>query len=149
MAVLTRVPFHGPASSGRLFDRFFDEAFRPQWGVREAGETARPAAVDMYETDEEVVLSALLPGVDPEKVEVSIEDGRLTIHAHRPELGENGGTRWLRHELYNGDYARTVALPKGVDGDKAEASYSAGIMNIRIPKSAESKPRHIKVARAS
>lgn len=145
MAILTRVPTRRSLHLNGVFDRLLNETSLPQSFHWDTSESARSAALNMYETDDDVVLTMPLPGINPDAIDMSIVDRVLNIRAASQPAEETGTTKWLCRELYSGDYARTIALPPGIDGDKAEANYEAGIISIRIPKTPESKPRQIKV----
>ena len=114
---------------------------------RASGAAARSAifpAVNLYETPDSYVLSAELPGLRSEDIEVTLERDRLTL----------SGTRRIEHpkdaslhrvERRAGSFRRAVQLPKEVDGEKVEASYRNGVLRVRIPKAPEHQPRRITV----
>ncbi len=122
-------------------DRWFGGFFRP---VRRTAFTGR-LGLDAYETPEELVVQADLPGANPKDVDITIENRRLTIRAHREQHEEDKDARWVTQELDRGEYARSVLLPETVDGDRANASFEHGVLTLRIPKRETAKPRRIKV----
>jgi len=120
----------------QMFDDFFDGDmmnFTP--------------AVNVSETKDHVLVETPLAGIDPSKVSVEIEDNVLKISGNvesSTEVDEKE-KHYYRKEIRSGSFYRAVALPKSVEGTKAEASYKKGILTISIPKSEEAKPRTIKI----
>ncbi len=95
--------------------------------------------VDVYEKDNNVVVEAELPGIDPEKVEVSVADNVLVLKGdseHKTEVDEKG---FYRKEVRRGSFYRQVSLPARVEGEKAEADYDKGVLKVTIPKLSEAK----------
>lgn len=104
-------------------------------------------AVNVSETKDSVVVETPLAGIDPAKVEIEIEDNVLKISGSvesSTEVDEQE-KHYYRKEIRSGSFYRAVALPKSVEGDKAEAAYKQGILTITIPKSEQAKPRTIKI----
>src|SRR5262245_7097187 len=122
------------------FDRFFDEAFRG-FGLP-TGQEARSFAprVDVTESDEAYTVRADLPGLEEKDIQVSLEEGVLTIqgqHETEKEQDEKG-VRWV--ERAKGSFHRAIALPAEVDTDKVAASYKQGVLTVTLPKRPEPKP---------
>jgi HSP20 family protein len=116
------------------------------WPAQDGESLARTLPVNIYDTPDELVVRADLPGVSPDDVEITIEQGRLSIKATRARSTEEAdGTRWLRHELWAGDYARVITLPKTAEADKVSANCEHGVLTLSIPKAETAKPRQIKV----
>lgn len=123
------------------FSRFFDDWYRPAL-VLEEGDWMPPA--DISETDDAFILTADLPGIDMKEVEITYMDGVLTFKGERK--GESGeGMEKTCSERYSGPFHRSFHIPKGVDGDKIDATYKDGVLRIFIPKSKESRMRKIEV----
>jgi HSP20 family protein len=130
-----------PGALGRFegFDRMFEEwmkAFpfrgRGLWGRDWAG--GEMIRVDEYQDNGTLVVRAELPGVDPAKdVEVTVEDGMLTITAERREEDKKEEKGYVRQELRYGSFSRTLTLPEGVSEADIKASYKDGILEIRVP----------------
>ncbi|RVW04364.1 Hsp20/alpha crystallin family protein [Rhodococcus xishaensis] len=121
-----------------LFDAFPVTGFRPPFG----GNLIR--VEDRVESDK-YTLRAELPGLDPEDINVSIEDGRLTIEAERTEEKSEGG----RSEFTYGSFSRAVTLPAGADEDAVDANYSKGILEVTVGMSAKGAgAKHIDVKSA-
>jgi len=103
-------------------------------------------AVDMYETDDSVVVKAAIPGMKAEDIEVSVTGDTLTIRAETKEETEVKRESYLRRERRFGSCCRSVTLPGGLEADKAEADYTDGVLTLTFPKAEEVKPKSIKVA---
>ena len=105
-------------------------------------------AVDVYETENAFVVEADLPGVHQENVEISFEQGTLTIRGTRAptlQAPEKSELRVYSVERLSGAFARTVRLPDYVDGEKIEARYSNGVLTVTIPKAPSALPRKIAI----
>ncbi len=102
-------------------------------------------AVDMYETDESVVVKSEIPGVKAEEIEVSVTGDTLTIKAETKEEEEISRENYLRRERRYGSYCRSVTLPGGLETEKADADYTDGVLTLTFPKAEEVKPKSIKV----
>lgn len=102
-------------------------------------------AVNLYETGETYVLTAELPGVNPDAIEVSVEGTTVTLGGERKIDYGNGGTSAHRLERQSGRFRRAFELPVSVDPDKVEAIHRNGVLMLRLPKAAEHRPRQISV----
>ena len=99
--------------------------------------------LDAYATEDAFVLSAYLPGVDPDAVEITFEGEELAIRglfAPQPE-----GVEYLKRELYHGGFERRLAFNVPVNADGIEATYELGVLTLRVPKAEAIKPKQIKV----
>jgi HSP20 family protein len=103
-------------------------------------------AVDMYETDDSVIVSTAIPGMKAEDIEVSVTGDTLTIKAETKEDSEIERENYLRRERRFGSCCRSITLPGGLEADKAEADYTDGILTLTFPKAEETKPKSIKVS---
>jgi HSP20 family protein len=126
----------------RDFDRIVRRAFSPSTLTSGFAGTALP--MDTVRRDGEVVLRFDVPGVDPEKIDVTVDRGVLTISATREETKTEGDQPVVR-ERYHGNVTRRVRLSDNLDAEKIEASNSNGVLEIRIPVREEAKPRKIEV----
>lgn len=101
-------------------------------------------AVDIYETAEDYVVMAEMPGCDPNGIDVQYENGELSIHGRvaRREIPQTG---WLAREYEIGDYARTFNVTESIETDRISADYEHGILTLRLPKVEQAKPRKIEV----
>jgi len=150
-SIVRWTPVNNMVSMRRTMDRLFDESFvRPyRPGVNSGyGVSMARLPIDLYESEDELILKAHLPGINPEDVEITIEDGDLLIKAELRSdaaLDEAEDWSWYRHELYHGSVGRRISLPTLVQTDKIEATFSNGELTLVLPKAEEVKPRNIKV----
>lgn len=138
----------------REIDRLFEDAFggnAPGSGRTSAqgGQTFTPA-VDAREEEREITLHMDLPGVRPEDVELSVENGLLTVrgqrHQHRKE-GQEGRYQFVERSY--GSFFRQFHLPQGVDESQISADFNHGELTIRIPKPAQPQPRRIQIGHSA
>src|SRR5215208_200161 len=102
-------------------------------------------AVDVWETEQELVYAFDLPGIPEEEISVEVDDGSLTVSAQREKTVETDGDRFYRFERRYGSFTRTVALPQGVNEEQIQAKYDHGVLEIHVPKPEQSKPRRIAI----
>jgi HSP20 family protein len=102
-------------------------------------------AVDVWETEEELVLSFDLPGIEEEKISVEVDDSVLTVSGEREKTDEYSGERFYRFERRYGTFQRSVTLPAGADESKIKAAYTNGVLEVRVPKPEEAKPKRIQI----
>lgn len=121
----------------RDIDRFFEE---DMWN----GANFTPA-VDVYQDRDNVIVETPLAGIDPEKVDITVENDVLTISGHTEEKKEVKREDYYRKEVREGSFSRSVILPMSVKADMAEASSDKGMLKIVIPKAEEVKPKKIAV----
>jgi HSP20 family protein len=95
---------------------------------------------------DELVVEAALPGVRPDDVEITIENGTLTIRGQSSSERKEGEGDYLVQEIRRGDFSRSVTLPSGLEPDKATASFDNGVLTLRVPKAEQVKPRQIRIA---
>jgi HSP20 family protein len=124
----------------RLFNTVFD-------GPTPSGSTLRRwmPAMDLLESGDDFVLRADLPGMSEEDVAIELEDSTLTISGERKTEHESGGDGYFRVERATGSFSRSLTLPKGVDPEAVSARFDRGVLEVRIPKPAERKPRRISI----
>jgi HSP20 family protein len=127
------------------FDRLFEDAFVSprQWGFPAGAANALP--LDIRSAPDALVVEAALPGIRPEDVEITVEDRTLTIRAEsRDERREQDGET-LVSEIRRGAVRRTITLPRGLETDKATATFENGVLHLSIPRADEVKPRQIQI----
>jgi len=127
----------------RLFNTFFES---PPPGHN--GPTARRwiPAMDLVETDDDFVLRADLPGMAEEDVNIELEDNILTISGERKAEHEERKEGYYRVERTSGAFSRSLTLPEGVDPEGVRASFDRGVLEIRIPKPEQRKPRKVSIS---
>jgi HSP20 family protein len=129
----------------QMLDRFFDEPFlnAPQlWGAR--GEGFMPA-LDVLEEENEYIVKASLPDVDPNDVEITLTDNVLTIRGQTKQETESEKKNYHVRERHFGTFTRQVSLPMAVESDKVEATTENGVLTLRLPKAEAVKPKRISV----
>jgi HSP20 family protein len=133
-------PWGGFGALRREMDELFD-----RFGALAPG-LARGAfpALNLYETDDAFVLTAEIPGVSPEELEVSLEGSTVTLRGER-RLASEEGASVHRSERTSGAFRRAIDLPVPIDGDKAEATHRLGVLTLRLPKAPEHRPRQVAV----
>ena len=125
-----------------MMDDFFsdDDFFMP---MRRASKLV--PAIDMYEDKDNVYVETALSGIDPEKVNITVEDDMLKLEGVSEHKSEVDDKNYYRKEIRAGHFIRTVALPKKVKVDETKAEYKDGILKITLPKSEDVKPKSVKV----
>ena len=127
------------------FDGLFGDFLRPRTAVGDAPGALVPA-VDVAETEHEYRIKAELPGVKKEDLDVTVQDGILTINAEtRYEDEEKKDGRVIRQERRYGKFVRSMRLGKDVDASKVKAEYKDGVLKLKLPKHDEVKPKKIAV----
>jgi HSP20 family protein len=145
MAIERWQPFTELMSLRQAMDRLFEDSFvRPSRTLAALGEPATPA-LDVYQTPNEVVVKAALPGLKPEDVNIDITGDTLTIKGETKAEQEIKRENYLYQERRYGAFSRSVVLPSGLKTDKAEATLEDGTLTLTIPKAEEVKPKAIKV----
>jgi HSP20 family protein len=127
----------------RLFDDRFDRIIERAFG-RDRQAPWMPA-MDVYETDEKVVVTVELPGIKAEDVEVSVEDATLTVSGTREFTSEVTEESYHRIERRYGSFSRAVSLPPQVDTGKVEARFEDGVLAVEVPKVEKAKPKKIQI----
>ena len=123
-------------------DHLFDDAFTRPLTLRDGWSVP---AVDMYQTDDEVVLKASIPGFKAEDVQISVTGDILTLRGEMKQEEEKKDKAWYMREQRWGSFERSVALPTAVVSDKAKAEFENGILTVTLPKAEEVKPKTITV----
>jgi HSP20 family protein len=126
---------------GRLFDGILDGHSRTSQGW--------VPALDVWETENDLVYAFDLPGLSEDQISIEVQDDTLTVSGERQRTTKENGDRFFRFERRYGSFARAVGLPAGVDESKISASYSNGVLQIRVPKPEEAKPRRIQLGSGS
>jgi HSP20 family protein len=126
----------------------FEDQFNRLWrGVVDGGKRQESwlPAVDVFDTKESVVLKAELAGMKPDDIQIEVEDNVLTIKGERRFEEKVEEDRYYRVERRFGSFQRSIALPQGVNAEGIQASYEDGILEVRVPKAEEEKPKKITV----
>jgi HSP20 family protein len=102
-------------------------------------------ALDVWETDDELVYAFDLPGIPEDQIAVELDEGALTVTAERGRTQEIEGERFYRFERRHGTFTRTIGVPQGVTDEDVSADYSNGVLEIHVRKPEVAKPRRIQV----
>jgi HSP20 family protein len=125
-------------------DRLFDDAFTRPFNIRDGWSMSTPA-VDMFQTDNEVVVRASVPGLKADEVQINITGDVLTLKGGGKQEEERKDRAWHIREHRFGSFERSIALPTAVKTDKAEAVFENGILTVTLPKADEVKPKTINI----
>lgn len=131
------------------FDTFRDLERLSDQLLTAANGTARAPRfmpMDLYKVDDHYVMHADLPGVDPGSIDLSVENGVLTLSAQRTPRGDEG-VQWIGAERPTGAYRRQITLGEGIDTDAITANYENGVLTVVLPVAAQAKPRKIEIGR--
>jgi HSP20 family protein len=147
MALARWTPMGNLASFQDEMNRMFEQVFRGGTG-EEAGWGVRPWAppVDIYETDDALVLKAELPGISKDDVSIEIHQNTLILRGQRKHEAEVKEDRYHRVERAYGTFQRSFVLPTLVDQEHVQATYKDGILELRLPKSEAAKPKRIAIS---
>jgi len=144
MSITRWEPFKDLMTLREAMDRLFEESYvRPGPRYQVDGTMRCALPINAYTTDEEIVITAAIPGVDPDKVEITFENETLTIRGEMQAPLEN--VEYILQERTHGKFERTLRLNIAVQPDKAEATFDQGVLTLVIPKREELKPRTIKI----
>ena len=128
------------------FDRVFDQFWNAAGSAVRSAEASYAPRLDFTETDTELRVAAELPGLEEKDIQVSLEDGVLTIRGERSTEVTEEDPKEVRHvETFRGKYSRSLRLPSEVDADGVKAVYRNGILTVTLPKTPQPKPRVIQV----
>jgi len=141
-------PLRDMLSMRTAMDRFFDDDFRPFHWL--AGGFDGPALpLDVTADAETVTIEAALPGIKPDDVDITVENGTVTISGKTADERTADEGSYVLQEIRRGSFSRTVALPNGLEPDKARATFENGILRLEIPKAEQLKPRQIRISPVS
>ena len=140
----TLTPFRGATTLQDQINRLFNEGF--ERASEESNLTAWAPAVDIYETEHELVVKADLPEVDPQDLDIRVENNILTIRGERKFAKKVNEENYLRVERAYGSFARSFTLANTVNSEAIKADYQNGVLTLNIPKREEAKPKQIKVS---
>ena len=145
MAIVRWEPFRDIMATQRELNRLFSENFPRLLGDEEQSTRTWAPPVDIYETEDSLVLKADLPGVDPKDVEIRVEDSTLYLKGERKFEKEVKEESYHRVERSYGAFTRSFSLPNSIDSEKVTAEYKDGQLTLTMPKREETKPKTIKI----
>jgi HSP20 family protein len=139
----TLVSLH-PLAEFKQMVQSMDRAFDTLWGEATAPNLPQ-IPVDIYERDGSLFVSASIPGIRPEDLDITVEEGVLTIRGETKQEWESNETKVYRREQRFGQFARSIQLPDELDLDRIDAEFQNGMVTVRIPKMEAPKPQSRKV----
>jgi HSP20 family protein len=138
MANITRFdPLGEMVTLRSAMDRLFEDSFVSPMSWR--------TAIDVHETQDDLVVTAVLPGMAPEDVDITMTGQSLTLRGELKADESVDREQYLYRERRYGSFSRSLQLPVRVEGDRAEATFTNGVLTLRIPKAEEVKPRQIRI----
>ncbi len=138
-------PFNDLVSIQDELNRLFGRTFTGTWPVHRSVRGSWMPALDVFETEDRVVAKMDLPGIDPNDVEVSVEDSTLTVSGKRELSSEVKEDDYHRIERRFGSFTRSIVLPQTADAEKVEAAFDKGVLTIEVGKTQKAKPKKIQV----
>ena len=138
-------PMPDLVSLREAMDRLFEDSFASPMRFTTVFGDGSGLPVDMYQTEDSVVVKAALPGVKPEEIDVAITGDTLTIKGETKVEEEVKRENYFRQERKYGTFSRSILLPSSLETDKADACFENGVLTLTIPKAEEIKPKQIQI----
>jgi HSP20 family protein len=126
-------------------NRLFREPYNPEGPEEALTTTSFAPPVDIYEDEHNITLKLDVPGIDEKDIDVRIDNNTLSVHGERKIEEEEKEENFRRVERQYGSFTRSFTLPSSVDASQVRADYARGVLNIKLAKKAEAKPKQIKV----
>ena len=142
--LVQREPRESAMTWGWPFGRMFDD-FLGRGLLTQDGDQLIAPALDITEDEHAFFVTAELPGLKKEEVQIGLENGVLSISGEKKQETESKDKNWHRMERRFGAFHRAVTLPAGVEADKVEATFENGVLTVRVPKADAVKPKTIKI----
>ena len=146
MTIVRWEPFRELSSLQTEMNRLFNAAFEGSSGGGNSGARRWTPAMDLLETEDEFVLRADLPGLSESDVNIELEDNVLTVSGERKTEHEDKREGFYRMERAYGSFSRSLTLPKGIDPEAVTAGFDRGVLEVRVPKPEQRKPRRINIS---
>jgi len=145
MAIIRWDPFRDIITLREKMNRLFEDAVTSRGEEKDMISSTWAPSVDIYETENALVLTAEVPGVDEDNIEIKIEDNTLSLSGERKFEKETKEENYHRIERSYGSFYRSFTIPRHVDQEKVKAEHDKGVSRITMPKKPESKPKMIHV----
>lgn len=149
MAVIRWDPFRDLMTLREKMNRLFEDAFTARGEEKDLISSSWTPSVDIYEGENALILSAELPGIEEDDIEIKVENNTLTLKGERKFEKETKEENYHRIERAYGSFSRSFTLPNYIDHDKIKAEHENGVLKITMPKKPELKPRKVKILKAS
>jgi HSP20 family protein len=151
--MVSRYPVAGELVSLRdamdkLMTDAFGGSFRSVFPAAQNGQTRMPLPLDIYATNEVVVIIAAVPGIDPDSIDITVDKETVTLTGSTPDVAlsaEAAEATWYLHELPRGTFSRSITLPVEIDANRADATFEHGVLRLLLPKAETAKPRKIEI----
>ncbi|MCA9860161.1 MAG: Hsp20/alpha crystallin family protein [Thermomicrobiales bacterium] len=150
--MVSRYPVTGELVSLRdAMDKLMNDAFGGSFRSvfpPVSGQTRMPLPLDIYATNEEVVVIAAVPGIDPATIDITVDKETVTLTGSTPDVAlstDAAEATWFMHELPRGTFSRSITLPVEIDATTAEATFEHGMLKLRLPKAETARPRKIEI----
>ncbi len=143
--LVRREPFRDLISLREAMNRLFEESLVHPWGGRLQPSKAESLTVDMYETEDAIVVKATLPGIQPEDINIDLTGDVLTIRGETKQEEEIREENYIRRERFYGSFCRSLTMPTQIVAEGTEAEFENGVLTLTLPKTEEVKPKAIKV----
>jgi HSP20 family protein len=145
MAIIRWDPFKDLVTLREKMNRLFEDAVTSRGEQKDLITSSWAPAVDIYEDENQLVLTAEVPGIDEKDIEIKLEDNTLSIHGERKMEKETKEENYHRLERAYGSFYRSFTLPNYIDQEKIQAQHENGILKITMPKKPELKTRKVKI----
>ncbi len=145
MAIIRWDPFRDLITLRERMNRLFEEAYSSKVDENDLMGSSWSPSVDIYETENELVLTAEMPGLNEKDIAIQIEDNTLTLKGERQLSKEAKEENYHRIERAYGSFCRSFSLPGHIDQEKIKAEHENGILKVIMPKKKELKPKKIKI----
>jgi len=145
MAIIRWDPFRDIVTLREKMNRLFEDAVTARGEEKDMISSTWAPSVDIYETENALVLTAEVPGVDEDNIEIKIEDNTLSLKGERKFEKETKEENYHRIERSYGSFFRSFTIPRQVDQEKIKAEHDYGVLRITMPKKPESKPKKVKI----
>jgi HSP20 family protein len=145
MAIIRWDPFRDLVTLREKMNRLFEDAVTSRGEQKDLVASSWAPAVDIYEDETQLVLTAEVPGINEKDIEIKLEDNTLSIHGERKMEKETKEENYHRIERAYGSFFRSFTLPNYIDQDKIRAEHENGVLKITMPKREELKPRKVRI----
>jgi HSP20 family protein len=143
-SLLRYEPFRDAMSLRNAIDQLFEQSFVRPFSGRALQGQGMYAPMDVIETEQGYQVRALLPGVQPEDLELTVQENTLTLKGQlRPWMRDEENANWLMKEIGGGTFERSITFPRPINTDQVETSYEQGVLSVSVPVSEASKPKKI------
>jgi len=149
MAIIRWDPFRDLVTLREKMNRLFEDAVTGRGEDKDLVTSSWAPAVDIYEDENQLVLTAEVPGIEEKDIEIKLEDNTLSIHGERKMEKETKEENYHRIERAYGSFYRSFTLPNYIDQEKIRAEHENGVLKITMPKRPELKPRKVKILKST